>query len=312
MTDYPHWPFGVSPINRGDRALRELFGVAYYPLPAVEGEPATADRQAFVNAVFGDIFDVVVADEARAAALDNYRALVVGGRVREWSPAWAAKLESYVRAGGTILFNEAQAEGLREDFLGVRRAGGEGEADEAVCHSPGEAKTDLRGQVFRFARVVPHAAATEVLLATRAGEPLVTVRRLGRGRVIYCAIPDLLGLDERFVPAAAHLFAHLTAHTTPIDVAGDVEYSLNRNDRGWVVTLFNNRGVTKHQQGLAQVDRREVVTAAVTLRGARLAAAREWIGDKPLEVRRDADKGADGVRLDLPPGAVAVVELVEK
>ena len=59
MTDYPHWPFEVSQIDRGDRALRELFGVAYYPGLVVEGEPAIADRQPFVSGVFGDIFDVL-------------------------------------------------------------------------------------------------------------------------------------------------------------------------------------------------------------------------------------------------------------
>jgi hypothetical protein len=66
MTDYPQWPFGVSQINHSDRALRELFGVAYYPGPVVEGEPATGDRQAFVSGVFGDIFDVLVASEVQS------------------------------------------------------------------------------------------------------------------------------------------------------------------------------------------------------------------------------------------------------
>jgi hypothetical protein len=61
MTDYPQWPFEVSQIDRGDRALRELFGAAYYPALVVEGEPATADRQAFVSGLFGDIFDVLTA-----------------------------------------------------------------------------------------------------------------------------------------------------------------------------------------------------------------------------------------------------------
>ncbi len=46
-----------------DYALRELFGVAYYPGLVVEGEPATADRQVFVNGIFGDIFDVIVASD---------------------------------------------------------------------------------------------------------------------------------------------------------------------------------------------------------------------------------------------------------
>src|SRR5437667_12087073 len=66
MTAYPQWPFGVSQINRSDRALRELFGVAYYPGTVLEGEPATADRQAFVSGIFGDIFDVLVASEPKA------------------------------------------------------------------------------------------------------------------------------------------------------------------------------------------------------------------------------------------------------
>ena len=63
MTDYPQWPFQVSQINRSDRALRELFGAAYYPGLVNEGEPATADHQMFVNGIFGDIFDVLVASD---------------------------------------------------------------------------------------------------------------------------------------------------------------------------------------------------------------------------------------------------------
>ena len=51
--------FEVSQISRSDRALRELFGVAYFPATVVEGEPVIADRQPFVSSVFGDVFDVL-------------------------------------------------------------------------------------------------------------------------------------------------------------------------------------------------------------------------------------------------------------
>ena len=67
MTDYPHWPFEVSQINRSDRALRELFGAAYYPGPVREGEPASGERQAFVPGIFGNIFDVLVASPAQSS-----------------------------------------------------------------------------------------------------------------------------------------------------------------------------------------------------------------------------------------------------
>jgi hypothetical protein len=301
MTDYPQLPLGVSPINRSDRALRELFLAAYHPAAIDEGEPATADRQAFINSVFGDIFDVLVADEKKADAIDSYRALVVGGRV-EWTPAWAARLKAYAEKGGTVLLNAAQAKGLSPDLLGVRANGATAEADDAFCLAPGEPKTDLSGQVYRYERVEPSGA--EVLMKTPSGDPLVTVNRVGRGRVVYCTVPDLLGLDERLVPAAAHLLAHLAAGATPVRVRGEVEYLVNRNARGWVVTLFNNRGVYKPQQGLAQVNREESAEVTLEDNGASFKRASEWTTGEELKVSGAA------VNLNVPPGGVRIVELL--
>jgi hypothetical protein len=164
----------------------------------------------------------------------------------------------------------------------------------------------LAALLYRFERTEPRGA--EVLMKTPAGDPLVTVNRLGRGRVVFCAVPDLLGLDERLVPAAAHMLEHLLADATPVAVRGDVEYLVNRNERGWVVTLFNNRGVYKPQQGLAEVKRDEYEDVSLSLGG--LARADEWTTDEELPVRHDG--GADVVRLRVPPGGVRVVELVTK
>ena len=312
MTDWPQFPLGVAHIDRSDRALRELFLAAYYPAAAAEGEPATADRQAFINAAFGDIFDVLVAsdkraneknaDEKNADAIDSYRALVVGGRV-EWTPAWGERLKAYVQKGGTVVLNAAQLKGLPADLIGARLLGSTAEADDAQCLAPGEPTTDLAGQVFRYERV--EARGAEVLMRTPSGDPVVTVNRLGRGRVVFCAVPDLLGLDERLAPAAAHMLAHLFADATPVRVRGDIEYLVNRNERGWVVTLINNRGVYKPQQGLARVEREEV--ADVTLELSNVAHAVEWTTDEELAVKRGS--GGDIVTLRVPPGGVRVVEL---
>jgi hypothetical protein len=300
MTDYPQRPFGVSPVGRADRALRELFLAAYHPAAVDEGEPATADRQAFTSAAFGDVFDVLVASEEKADAVDAYRALVVGGRV-EWTPAWGRRLKAYAERGGTVVLNAAQTKGLPPDLTGVRQLGATAEADDASCLAPGEQRADLAGQVYAYERVEP--AGAEVLMKTPAGDPLVTVRRIGRGRVVFCAVPDLLGLDERLVPAAAHLLAHLAAGAAPVRVRGDVEYLFNRNARGWVVTLINNRGVYKPQQGLAQVNRSE--SAAVTLEGdgAHVGRATEWTTGEVLKVSRGS------LVVNVPPGGVRIVEL---
>ena len=307
MTDYPQFPLGVSHVNRSDRALRELFLAAYYPAAVNEGEPATADRQAFTNAAFGDIFDVLVASEKNADAIDAYRALVVGGRI-EWTPAWAGRLKAYVQKGGTVVLNAAQVKSLPAELLGVRLLGSTAEADDAHCLAPGETQTDLAGQVYAYERVETRGA--EVLMRTPSGDPLVTVNRVGRGRVVFCAVPDLLGLDERLVPAAAHLLAHLAADATPVAVRGDIEYLVNRNERGWVVTLINNRGVYKPQQGLARVERDEAAEVTLELSGVRGSRASEWTTGEELTVKRGA--GGDLVAVTVPAGGVRIVEFVTR
>ena len=314
MTDWPQLPLGVSPFNRGDRALRELLLAAYYPAAVDEGEPATADRQAFTSTPFGDIFDVLVASEQKAEALDAYRAVIVGGRV-EWTPAWGQRLKAYAQKGGTVVLNAAQVKGLPGDLTGVRALGSNAEADDAVCLAQGEARADLSGQVYRYERVEPRGA--EVLLKTPSGDALVTVNRVGRGRVVYVAVPDLLGLDERLVPAAAHVLAHLLADATPVVVRGDIEYLVNRNARGWVVTLINNRGVYKPQQGLAQVNRSESASVTLSIAGARIKSAEEWTENASLVTRGDRPETNGGgepasVTLSVPPGGVRIVELVAR
>jgi hypothetical protein len=301
MTDYPQWAFSVSQINRSDRALRQLFGAAYYPGLVREGEPASGERQAFVPGVFGNIFDVLVASDTQQEAIDNYRAVVVGGEVN-WIKGWPERLADYVRKGGVVVLNAAQAKGLPESLLGIRMSNATGEADNAKCAIDAQENQDLSGQMFRYQRVSPTSA--QVLLTAPNGDPLVTSNKIGRGRVISIAVPDLLGEDERMTPFAAHLLAHLFSEATPVRVEGDVEYLVNRNANGWVVTLFNDSGVFKPQQGVAQVDRSAVANVTVGLRTQKLTMATEWLTDAKLPLKDGAN-----VQLSIPAGGIAIVEL---
>jgi hypothetical protein len=399
MTDYPQWPFGVSQINRSDRALRELFGVAYYPGLVVEGEPATGDRQAFVSGIFGDIFDVLVANgvqspgssptvregavvqspmskiqsrgtvgsaaagsagilPAKSAAgakkskadksndwqyegsnsavaspgssvpvartslspsprvaafsplpvppapvfpLNAYRAIVVGGHIN-WSTQWVQRLTDYLESGGTVVLNSAQIKGLPAELIGVRLTGEQGEAHNARCLSPGEPAQDLSGQIFRYEKLELKGA--QALITTMPGEPLVTMNKVGKGTVVFVAVADLLGEDERITPLAAHTLAHVFADATPIKVRGDVEYLINRTDNGWVVTLFNNNGVLKPQQGLAQVDRNAYATATISMKGQSIQKVVDWFGEKEVLLTNQ-----DEVSIKVAPGGVAIIEL---
>ena len=317
MTDYPQWPFEVSQINRSDRALRELFGVAYYPGLVVEGEPATGDRQAFVNGIFGDIFDVLVASDAQSlkskvqspaasplplSPLDPYRAIVVGGRI-EWSKLWGQRLTDYVKSGGTVVVNSAQISGLPSELLGVHLTGETTLAHNARCLANGESAQDLDGQIFRYEKLELKGAVA--LITTTVGDPLVTVNKVGKGNVVFAAVSDLLGEDERMTPFAAHMLAHVFTDATPIKVSGDVEYLINRNENGWVVTLINNNGVFKPQQGMAQVDRRAYVTATISLKGKPIQAATDWTNGKDLKVNSEQN----GVTISIAPGDISIIEL---
>jgi hypothetical protein len=298
MTDYPQWPFEVSQIDRGDRALRELFGVAYFPGLVVEGEPAMADRQPFVAGVFGDVFDVLTAAE-KMPDLSGYRAVVLGGRAE-----WNRSLNDYVRSGGTVVLNAAQIRNVPQEFLGVRLTNATAEGDSARCLSLGEDAQDLGGQVFRYEKIELKGATT--LIAAANGDPLVTVNKVGKGMVVFAAVADLLGVDERVTPFAAHMLAHVFADATPVTVRGDVEYLINRTSAGWVVTLLNNNGVYKTQQGMAQVDRNAYVDVSLSLRGEKIVSATDWISDAVVNVQ------SDQTTVRLAPGGVAVVELKTK
>ena len=95
---------------------------------------------------------------------------------------------------------------------------------------------------------------------------------------------------------------------TPVKVEGDVEYLINRNARGWVVTLFNDNGVFKPQQGLGQVDRSAKVTATISLRGAGISGASDWTTNQTFTVNKRAG-APDNVTVNIAAGGIAVVEL---
>ena len=190
---------------------------------------------------------------------------------------------------------------MPQAVLGVSLTNATAETDSARCLSPGEAPQDLSGQMFRYERVELKGATPLIVAAN--GDPLVTVNKVGKGTVVFAALTDLLGEDERVAPFAAHMLAHVFADATPVQVRGDVEYLINRTDHGWVVTLLNNNGVYKPQQGMAQVDRNAYVDVSINLRGEKIQSASDWISDAALKV------DGNTVNVRIAPGGVAVVEL---
>jgi hypothetical protein len=82
--------------NAADQSITQTLDALYYPNALVQGEPATAERQAFVHAMLGDGVDVLTATEN--APVMRYRVLALAGRV-DVPQLLVRRIDAATRAG---------------------------------------------------------------------------------------------------------------------------------------------------------------------------------------------------------------------
>ncbi len=295
---------GVFPEDANDLELRELFNVCWHPSGILEGLPASPDVQSMPAGTYGDIFDVLVDRPARAKALFNYPVVWAAGDAK-LDGAMLPILEEYVQKGGTLVVNIASASDVPEKLLGLKP---KGKLLRSERWSP-DGGAVRAATPFEVAQV--ELAGANVLAWADPQVPLITRNLLGAGAVIVTLMPHLIGLDERAHPSVPFLMNGLTQRLLPIDVRladgkrpqGEVQYGVNKTKDGYLVALYNHRGIDKTQTGIARVNRRAF--ADVVLRTALpVKTAREYTGPHDLEVRR-TEQGAE-VRVRVPVGDVQV------
>ena len=286
---------------RHDAMIRDLFNIAWYPMPKVEGEPLMSPRLCFLNSPLGDVFDVLVTSNAPKARdiVKSYRAIVLAGDVR-LSPEWGAALRDFVQAGGTLVVTDDQVQGPGAPALDLPAGKGEYSTCNQFNWAGGEG---IRANSFRFRMKAP----TGTTLATAGdGTAIVVQRSIGQGKIIWVGIPKGLGLDERATPVLSEVMLHLRAGLLPVEVHGEVEYSLNRNQTGWVVTLFNNRGNYKPQHGLG-IPRREESAAVTITTSLPVTRASEWTEEATLPVKSEG--AVRSAAFEVPAGSIRIIHL---
>ena len=293
--------------DANDLELRELFNVCWYPSGVLEGQPASPDVQSMPSGTYGDIFDILVDRPGKATALQSYPVVWAAGDVKLTGGMLPA-VEEYVQKGGTLVVNIAAAKDLPEKLLGVRP---KAKLVRSERWSPdGEAARPATP--FEVAQI--DLAGAKVLAWADPQVPLITRHGVGAGAVIVTLVPHLIGLDERAHPSVPYVMNGLTDGLLPLEVrladgrrsAGEVQYQINKTRDGYLVALYNHRGIDKTQTGIARVNRRAF--ADVVLRTAlQVKSAREYTAPRNLEVLRAGD-GAE-VRLRVPVGDVQVVYL---
>jgi len=116
----------------------------------------------------------------------------------------------------------------------------------------------------------------------------------------------LLDKKNKVLPLAGYLLRQITKEALPLEVKGSIQYIINRNQDGWVVTLLNNRGVYKEMMTKELVVEEDRSKVQVYYPG-KVKKVLEWRRDKELKWTKQGDKAK--IELTVPAGEVRVVAI---
>ena len=289
--------FTKTPANY---SLEEFFACLYPGWKDVLNE-----RNILVNTPYGEIFDTMLTT-APLEHLQAYKVLYLLGEVRDdMDNKFAAKLMSYVEAGGTVAVNSEHInENLPGSFLGIRLGDKHLRSRQAKDPATDEI---LRSGAFTFPEV-KLLPGTKVLLADEKGRPVVTSRDYGRGRVIVTLPRHMLQDDMSCSPLLPRVLDHLSAGLLPFRLEGDIQYSAAKNKAGrWVIALANNKGIYKLANRRPPIhDKAKTARVRIVL-PKRPAGRQEWYGDARIH-SKEIVQGYE-LSLTIPPGEMKVLAL---
>jgi len=291
----------VLRFNRHARMLKEWFRVAYHPYGPKEAEINNGLNQNYLPGPFGDLFDVLVTSPTRRDALSAYPVVIANGEINV-SAEWGRTLSEYVEKGGTLIVSDAQLSGPGVAALKIPECGATQE-DDMVQWLPSARRID--SQRFRFRAIrggVPLATAQN-------GDALAATFERGKGRLVFLSIPKGLGIDDAATPVVALLLAHTRQGLLPVEVSGEVEWLVNRTEKGWLVGLFNPAGNTRLQHGVGPTDYRQERHVAIRTMKRPLTRL-EWFTES--EPALAGSEGEWRINVTVPAGGVRIVEWEEK
>jgi hypothetical protein len=308
----PYWPNSFKNYHQhedrflfGDheKMLQEYFWTAYYPIGPESEKPMTGTNEVFLPGVYGDIFDIIFAypDVKRWTTIDTYPAVVATGEIELTKPE-GQRLAKYVEDGGTLVVADTHLTGPGVAELKLPAAGAVKEADRYRWLG-GDAQSSPR---FRY-RPLKAEKGDRVLAATADGDVFCLAVDRGKGRLISLSVPHGMSISKQALPVLPQLLAHLRQGLMPIEVSGDVQWLVNRNKTGWMVTLLNPAGQVKPQQGITPTDYRENRRVTVRLRVPVKTAVDRLLPTETLNVVEK--KGMAEVSLVVPAGSVRILEL---
>lgn len=269
----------------------------------------------FFNSPYADFWDVLTPDSGQdsrrfAVALSAYKAAFLVGSYRKGDLDVAA-LRRYVEGGGTLFVSADQ---IVDGHVPAALAGLSVSADAV---NSGRSLSMPDGRVVplenSYGWMTAAAVTARPLVTDDLGTAVVYANDVGRGRVLtVCArrmrpTPELdvqaVARGEARYDLIANLLTAVQDDTLPVAVSGDVSWGVNRTSSGWLLWLFNNKGIT-HYSGEAPI----VDPAAK----AEVSVAFKTLPKRVADVRTGAGLDASKtMRLVVEPGAWRILEVVE-
>jgi len=325
LVDYHHgrmgrrgWGGGLAwkiwnelPMEDGDYMTEQVIRATDPPIEEISCEifkpPYSVNT---LNCRLGDVFDMFFANPPQHGGaikkehLDRYPVAMLLGDVA-LTPALVERLKTYVREGGTLVVNAAQAKAGLDDpeFLGLTI--GARLPQQAITVGAKVYPMDLRAVTLK-------GAEAAMLSQGAKGLPLLTVNSVGKGHVLL-ATPEYLLLKDRkeMNPFIEQLLLALQREVLPFQLEGsECQFLMNRiSDNHWKVVLMNNAGVIKHPFAETEYQIKPY-TANVRVVAPEGATASEiLVGAKVTTSPRQGKIEQTVFALEIPPGGIQVLDI---
>ena len=122
----------------------------------------------------------------------------------------------------------------------------------------------------------------------------VLIQNYGHGKIIFYG-PDF------DTTQLGPIIKQLESQLLPFQVNGNVAYQINRRASSWVITLMNNKGVTKNPFDASVVDESQAQNVQIAYRGSgQVKQVMNWLTDLPVNVSTQGSQNSSISLYDRP------------
>jgi hypothetical protein len=151
----------------------------------------------------------------------------------------------------------------------------------------------FRATVLDYLKQGGHLILTQ-RLAGQLGTEIAAFRQAGRVTI------EEFARNER---AVRELMDALSENHLPVKVEGDIQFTINRTQKGWLLGLIENKGAWREESGAMVVNAAKKAVVKLTAKNGSWRSALNWSEGGAIPISENA------VEIAVPPGDIRIVEI---